>query len=105
SYGTFVAEQYAARYPNHVDRLILDSVVPPSGVEEFTLSTFAAAHRVLAGLCGEGRCRGITPDPSADTATLNTRLNTAPLSGPVFGHKGKRQQANIGSVDTLFCTC
>jgi len=104
SYGTFVAEQYAARYPNHVDRLILDSVVPPSGVEQFTLSTFAAVNRVLAGLCGEGRCRGITPDPSADTATLNTRLNTAPLSGPVFGPKGKRLPTNIGSGEDLFGT-
>ena len=104
SYGTFVAEQYAARYPDHVDRLILDSVVPPSGVEQFTLSTFAAVNRVLTGLCGEGRCDGITPDPSADTATLNTRLNTAPLSGPVFGAKGKRLPTSIGSGEDLFGT-
>ena len=89
SYGTFVAEQYAARYPDHVDRLILDSVVPPSGVEQFTLSTFAAVNRVLTGLCGEGRCNGITPDPNADTATLNSRLNAAPLSGPGVRAQGQ----------------
>ena len=78
SYGTFVAEQYAARYPDHVDRLILDSVVPVNGVEDYTLSTFGAVKRVLTGLCGEGRCDGITADPSADTAGLVNRLAAGP---------------------------
>jgi pimeloyl-ACP methyl ester carboxylesterase len=104
SYGTFVAEQYAARYPDHVDRLILDSVVPPTGVEQFTLSSFQAVNRVLTGLCGEGRCDGITPDPSADTAALDTSLGAAPLSGVVFGPKGKRLATSIASGEDLFGT-
>ena len=102
SYGTLVAEQYAARYPDHVDRLILDSVVPPSGVEQFTLSSFQAVNRVLAGLCGEGRCTGITNDPSADTASLDTRLGAAPLSGTVFGPKGRRLATTMANGEDLF---
>jgi pimeloyl-ACP methyl ester carboxylesterase len=102
SYGTLVAEQYAARYPDHVDRLILDSVVPPSGVEQFTLSSFQAVNRVLTGLCGEGRCTGITPDPSGDTASLDARLGSSPLSGTVFGPKGKRLATTMANGEDLF---
>src|SRR5262249_50256845 len=83
---------------------ILDSVVPPSGVEQFTLSSFEAVNRVLTGLCGEGRCAGITPDPSGDTAALNTRLNAAPLSGPVFGPKAKRLPTTVASGEDLYGT-
>ena len=104
SYGTFVAEQYAARYPAHVDRLILDSVVPPGGVEQFTLSSFRAVNRVLSGLCGQGRCEGITADPSADTAALDTQLGASPLSGVVFGPKGKRIPTAIANGEDLFGT-
>jgi pimeloyl-ACP methyl ester carboxylesterase len=102
SYGTLVAEQYAARYPDHVDRLILDSVVPLGGVEQFTLSSFQAVNRVLAGLCGEGRCTGITNDPSADTASLDARLGAAPLSGTVFGPKGRRLATTMANGEDLF---
>jgi len=102
SYGTFVAEQYAARYPDHVDRLILDSVVPPSGVEQFTLSSFQAVNRVLTGLCGEGRCTGITNDPSGDTAGLAARLGAAPLSGTVFGPRGRRLATTMANGEDLF---
>jgi pimeloyl-ACP methyl ester carboxylesterase len=104
SYGTFVAEQYAARYPTHVDRLILDSVVPVTGVEQFTLSSFTAIKRVLIGLCGEGRCDGITPDPNADTATLVGRLAASPISGNVVGPKAKGIPASLASGMDLFGT-
>src|SRR5262249_56651125 len=35
SYGTFVAQQYARRFPDRVSLLILDSVVPPEGIDAF----------------------------------------------------------------------
>src|SRR5438876_919425 len=35
SYGTKVALQYAERYPQRVEALVLDSVVPPDGPEPF----------------------------------------------------------------------
>jgi pimeloyl-ACP methyl ester carboxylesterase len=104
SYGTFVAEQFAARYPSHVDRLILDSVVPVTGVEQFTLSSFGAIKRVLVGLCGDGRCDGITPDPNADTAALVARLASTPVSGNVFGPRGKGIPTSVASGMDLFGT-
>ena len=32
SYGTYVAERYARAHPDHVSRLVLDSVVPQENV-------------------------------------------------------------------------
>ena len=47
SYGTKVAERYAQEYPDRVEALVLDSVVPPNGPEAFDGTTFAAVPRVL----------------------------------------------------------
>jgi pimeloyl-ACP methyl ester carboxylesterase len=73
SYGTKVALAYAARFPDRVERLVLDSVVTPEGPDVFLRSSFAAAPRVLNGLCAAGRCRGITPSPIADLRRLVRR--------------------------------
>ena len=47
SYGTKVALAYAAAYPQHVERLVLDSVVLPEGIDPFQRSTLASIPRVL----------------------------------------------------------
>ncbi len=44
SYGTKVALEYAERYPEHVEALVLDSVVLPEGPEPFSLSSIAGAR-------------------------------------------------------------
>jgi pimeloyl-ACP methyl ester carboxylesterase len=54
SYGTFVAEQYARRFPTHVSRLILDSVVLPHGIDAFSLDSYARMGRVLRAQCARG---------------------------------------------------
>ena len=42
SYGTKVALEYAARYPQYVEALVLDSVVPAEGADPFEIPTFQA---------------------------------------------------------------
>src|SRR3954451_10078089 len=51
SYGTKVAEDYAAAYPNNVEALVLDSVVLPEGPDPFQKSTLTGSTRVLRELC------------------------------------------------------
>ena len=63
SYGTKVAEEYAERYPQHVESLVLDSVVPPDGPEPFSIPTFQAISSVLGELCSEQRLRGDHDQP------------------------------------------
>src|SRR3954453_14435194 len=54
SYGTKVAEAYAAAYPDHVERLILDSVVTPDGPDPLYRDTFTATPRVMRAACTPG---------------------------------------------------
>jgi pimeloyl-ACP methyl ester carboxylesterase len=70
SYGTFVAERYAIRYPKNTARLVLDSVVPHEGLDALRLESAPAAGRVLRLLCRERRCAG---DPAADLAAVVTQ--------------------------------
>lgn len=67
SYGTFVAERYALAYPQHVARLVLDSVVPQQGVGATYLAALQATARVLRSACAEQHC-GF--DPARDVATV-----------------------------------
>jgi pimeloyl-ACP methyl ester carboxylesterase len=67
SYGTFVAERYALAYPQHVARLVLDSVVPQQGVDATYLGALQATARVLRSACAEQHC---VFDPARDVATI-----------------------------------
>src|SRR5438067_181823 len=80
SYGTKVATLYAQRYPDRVERLVLDSIVEPGGPDPLYGPTFQAIPRVLRGICVHGLCRPVTHDVIADTARLVQRLARGPLS-------------------------
>jgi pimeloyl-ACP methyl ester carboxylesterase len=75
SYGTFVAERYALRYPNRVARLVLDSVVPQTGVDPLYRAALAGSARVLRSVCRADRCGW---DPAADLADVVARLHDGP---------------------------
>ena len=88
-----MAEDYAAAYPDRVDGLVLDSVVPPDGQDALRRSTFEAVPRVLAGLCAGGACNGITADATADLAKVVARLRRGAVTGPVYDGHGRRYTA------------
>jgi pimeloyl-ACP methyl ester carboxylesterase len=101
SYGTKVAEEYAERYSQHVESLVLDSVVPPSGPEPFSIPTFQAIGSVLGELCSNNACAGITTNPVADIAALTARLRKRPLSGSVYDGSGHRHNATLDESGLL----
>jgi pimeloyl-ACP methyl ester carboxylesterase len=103
SYGTRVAQQYAARYPDATRSLVLDSVVPNTLV----LGNEHAANLQSALQAQFGRCRAIEAcskqmgDPTEQLATVSAELRgggLAPVSyrdatsgewreeAPTFGH-------------------
>jgi pimeloyl-ACP methyl ester carboxylesterase len=56
SYGTYVGERYALAHPDHVSKLVLDSVVPHVGLADLGVVEFRATRRVLREVCGGDSC-------------------------------------------------
>jgi len=90
SYGTRVALTYAARYPDHVAGLVLDSVVPLDGPDVWSRQSFGALARVLRNLCSGDACKLATPSPNADLKALSRHLGRTPISGSITGPDGTR---------------
>ncbi len=99
SYGTKVALEYAERYPQHVEALVLDSTETPQGPEPFHVSTFKAIAPVLAELCSRRACSGVTSSPLSDLARLVAKLDSRLLSGEAFNGHGKSFKTVISSSD------
>jgi pimeloyl-ACP methyl ester carboxylesterase len=101
SYGTKVALQYAQTFPSHVESLVLDSVVQPSGIEPLDLATLKALRPVLSELCSQRACDGITSNPLRDLARLASRLRQRPLTGFVYDGSGRRHPAALDEEQML----
>jgi len=99
SYGTKVALAYAAAHPDHVERLVLDSVVPPAGVDPFLRTTVASLPRIVRELCS-GDCR-FARNPVGELTTLVRGLERRPLSGTALDGHGHPQRVTLASPDVL----
>ena len=103
SYGTRVALEYARRYPQHTDRIILDSPLEENGTDAFSLATMSAIPRVLHRICEYG-CGGIE-HPIADLEKLSARLRAKPLERVVRdGRSSITVQVTADDVYTLLVT-
>lgn len=103
SYGTRVAQQYAAAYPAHTRTIVLDSVVPnalPLGAEHAG-NLEDALNRLFERCREESACVDNLGDPTANLAQVRERLEAGglepvdyrdPVSGewtrevPSYGH-------------------
>ena len=103
SYGTKVALEYAERYPQNVEALVLDSVVPANGPEPFETARFQAIAPVLDELCSDGACAGITANPLAEFARLVAKLRVHELKGYAYDGAGHRHAVSMSELD-LFGT-
>ncbi len=104
SYGTKVALEYAERYPQNVEALVLDSVVPTDGPEPLGIPTFEAVTPVMLELCSQHLCSAVTRDPLADLTRLIARLRHHPLSGSIYDGTGHRHGTELnerGLFDVL----
>ena len=101
SYGTKVAEEYAQRYPSHVEALVLDSVVTPSGPDPLNRPTFAAVPRILRQECSERACAHVTAEPVADLARLVRSMRRGPLRGRVIDGTGASNTELVSSEELV----
>ena len=93
SYGTYGALTYARRYPQHVEALVLDSIIASGGRDPFDRTTHAAFRRVVRDICS-GDCSGITNDPLADL----TRIATLTRNHRVHAHLIDADGHQVGVV-------
>jgi pimeloyl-ACP methyl ester carboxylesterase len=100
SYGTKVAEAYALKYPQRVERLILDSVLVPEGPDAFSRDETVAIPRILSETCAT-QCASFSPDPASDLSTLVTRMAKRSLRGTITGAFGDREEATMSRTELL----
>jgi pimeloyl-ACP methyl ester carboxylesterase len=79
SYGTRVAVDYARRYPQRVERMVLDSPIGLGAPDPLARETLGAIRRVLRSACRGGACGPAGARPLADIAALRARLRRAPI--------------------------
>jgi pimeloyl-ACP methyl ester carboxylesterase len=100
SYGTKVALEYAERYPQRVEALVLDSTETADGPEAFRVSTFKAMRPVLGELCSHHACDGVSRNPVGDVARLVARLAAgARLSGHAYDGRGHPIKLSVTRSD------
>jgi pimeloyl-ACP methyl ester carboxylesterase len=91
SYGTKLSLAYALAHPDGVERLILDSMVAPTFPDPFDRNVLQQMPGTLTNFCGGGRCRGATPNYSADVVALANRLEARPAAARVLTPSGARR--------------
>lgn len=100
SYGTRVALQYAAKYPRHVEGIILDGSVAPEGVDALHAAGYHAVPAMLRSFCRR-RCADITPDVVKDLVAVAARLNQGQVEVTLYGNDGSARTVGLTS-GTLF---
>jgi pimeloyl-ACP methyl ester carboxylesterase len=101
SYGTKLALAYALGYPNFVDRMILDSVLPTSLPDPYDRNVLQAMPQTLQALCAGGRCVGITSDLAGEAVTVANRLEANPAVGPILAPDGHRITKRMNGEDLV----
>jgi pimeloyl-ACP methyl ester carboxylesterase len=92
SYGTKLALAYASAFPQHLDRLLLDSVVADDA-SPFRTSMLQAMPATLG--------RYGAPSFAADVVALANRLATTPLDASVRELDGRSYEETLDALDFL----
>ena len=101
SYGTKLALAYALAYPTHVDRMLLDSVLPTVYPDPFQANVLRDIPRALANYCGISACRAATSDYAGDVTTVANTLAARPASGTIRLPNGGNRKVTVGGLDML----
>ncbi len=97
SYGTKQALGYALRYPTHVDRLVLDSVVSPAWPGAYFSGVLEGLPNGLDQLCRAG-CDGLTGTPGANFVKLANELAASPVVAEVPRPGGRPARVRLDGL-------
>jgi pimeloyl-ACP methyl ester carboxylesterase len=101
SYGTKVALAYALAHPDHVERMLLDSVVPTTGPDPLGLETLKGIPLALRSLCATTACHAISRDLAAQVVGLANRIAVKPLRGRVRSSSGQSETVSLDGATLL----
>ena len=101
SYGTKLALAYALAYPSHVERLLLDSVLPPQLPDPYESNVLTALPATLAAFCANGSCRSATSDYAGDVVAVANALAAKPVLGKVLRVNGTYQRIRVSGLEFL----
>jgi pimeloyl-ACP methyl ester carboxylesterase len=99
SYGGQVAGEYARRYPDRVQALVLDSSSPVEGVDALAALPSLALGRVLREVCFPPGCERLLGRPQELLAAAVARLSRGPLRGRVVTGSGRRVRSSVSLSD------
>ena len=100
SYGTKLALAYASAHPAQVDRLVLDSVLPPNLPDPFSANVARDMPATLTAFCS-GVCATATPDYAADVTAVANKLAVTPIHGNVLQPNGTTKPVRLDGVGVL----
>jgi pimeloyl-ACP methyl ester carboxylesterase len=100
SYGTKLALAYASAHPAHVDRMVLDSVVPTNLPDPFAANVARAMPATLRAFCADA-CRAATPDFAGDVVAEANSLAAKPARGTVLLADGGKKADKLDGVGLL----
>jgi len=98
SYGTKLSMAYALAHPDHVSRLLLDSVLPPELPDPYEASVFRSMPGTLAAYCAVG-CNGAAF--ASDVVAVANKLGVKPLKGKVLLSNGRTLSKSVDGQETL----
>ncbi len=101
SYGTKLAIAYALAHPDHVDRLVLNSVLPPEGPDAYSGNVLRNLPATLSAFCSDGGCRAATSNLAADVVAVANALAAKPLTGKVLLPNGKTATKRVDGISIL----
>ena len=99
SYGTKLAMAYALAHPDHVSRLLLDSVLPADLQDSYGDEVLRSLPTTLQTLCAPGRCNGSAL--VSDLAALANRYAAKPLVGKVALASGRSRSERVDGLELL----
>jgi pimeloyl-ACP methyl ester carboxylesterase len=98
SYGTRLALAYALAHPDHVERMLLDSVVPPEPRDPYGADDLRAMPATLDAFCSNGSCRPATASFSSDVVAVANQLAAKPARGKVVLPNGKTASVSLDGI-------
>ncbi len=101
SYGTKLAMAYALAHPDHVDRLILDSVLPPEAPDPYSANVMRDMPGTLTAFCSDGSCKAATSNYAGDVVAVANTLAAKPVTGKVLLPSGKTVSKTLDGLGFL----